>query len=166
VKAKDAAGNVSDASNDAVAVLAPPSSATVYLSDYSWDYGVAGWGNIQRDKSTDGKPITLNEVVYAKGLGTHAASTIVYTLGGEYDRFQSAVGVDDETYGNGEVSFEVWLDGVKAFDSGVMTATTDTQFIDLDINGINELKLIVTNGIAGGDWDHADWGDARILYAE
>ncbi|RED63239.1 NPCBM/NEW2 domain-containing protein [Cohnella lupini] len=165
-KAYDAAGNRSDASNDVVAVLAPPSSPTVYLSDYSWDIGVAGWGNVQRDKSTDGKPITLNEVVYAKGLGTHAASTIVYTLGGEYSRFQSAVGVDDETYGNGEVSFEVWLDGAKAFDSGVMTATSETQLVDLDINGVNELKLIVTNGIAGGDWDHADWGDARILYGE
>ncbi|MFD2612427.1 NPCBM/NEW2 domain-containing protein [Paenibacillus gansuensis] len=166
VKAKDAAGNLSDASNEVTAVLAPPASSTVYLSDYNWDYGVAGWGNIQRDKSSDGKPITLNDVVYAKGLGTHAASTIVYTLGGEYARFQSAVGVDDETYGNGEVSFEVWLDGVKAFDSGIMTATSETQFIDLDISGVNELKLVVTNGSAGGDWDHADWGDARILYPE
>ncbi|WP_068605463.1 NPCBM/NEW2 domain-containing protein [Paenibacillus swuensis] len=166
VKASDAAGNFSEASNEVTAVLAPPASGTVYLSDYSWDYGVAGWGNIQKDKSSDGKPITLNDVVYAKGLGTHAASTIIYTLGGEYDRFQSAVGVDDETYGNGEVSFEVWLDGVRAFDSGVMNATSETQLIDVDVNGVNELKLIVTGGIAGSDWDHADWGDARIIYPE
>ncbi|SFS63651.1 NPCBM/NEW2 domain-containing protein [Paenibacillus sp. BC26] len=164
VKAKDAAGNSSIASNEITAVLAPPASPTVYLSDYTWDYGVAGWGNIQRDKSSDGKPITLNNVVYAKGLGTHAESTIVYTLGGEYAKFQASVGVDDETYGNGAVSFEVWLDGVLAFDSGVMNAEAATQNIDLNIDGVNELKLVVTNGGNGFDWDHADWGDARILY--
>ncbi|MFC3802296.1 NPCBM/NEW2 domain-containing protein [Cohnella sp. GCM10012308] len=165
VKAKDAAGNRSAASDPVVATLTPPASAAVYLSDYAWDSGTAGWGNIQRDKSSDGKPITLNDVVYAKGLGTHAASEIVYTLGGAYARFQAAVGVDDETYGNGDVSFEVWLDGVKAFDSGVMTATSETQLIDLDISGAREMKLVVTNGVAGGDWDHADWGDARIVYS-
>ncbi|MFC5529681.1 NPCBM/NEW2 domain-containing protein [Cohnella yongneupensis] len=164
VKARDAAGNRSGASNAATAVLSPPSSSTVYLSDYAWDSGTAGWGNIMRDKSSDGKPITLNDTVYAKGLGTHAASTIVYTLGGEYARFQAFVGVDDETFGNGDVVFEVWLDGVKSYDSGVMTATTDTAHIDLDISGVNELKLVVTNGVNGGDWDHADWGDAKILY--
>lgn len=164
VKALDAAGNRSDASNEVTAVLAPPSSSTVYLSDYSWDYGVAGWGNIQRDKSSDGNPITLNDVVYSKGLGTHADSTITYALGGQYARFQASVGVDDETYGNGAVTFEVWLDGVKAFDSGVLNATSATPDIDLDISGVNELKLIVTNGGNGNDWDHADWGGARIIY--
>ncbi|WP_227014041.1 NPCBM/NEW2 domain-containing protein [Paenibacillus psychroresistens] len=164
VKAKDAASNLSNASSQVTAVLAPPASPTVYLSDYSWDYGVAGWGNIQRDKSSDGKPITLNDVVYAKGLGTHAASTVVYTLGGKYARFQSSVGVDDETFGNGSVSFEVWLNGILAFDSSVMNATSATQVIDLDITGVNELKLVVTNGGNGSDWDHADWGDARIIY--
>lgn len=163
VKALDAAGNRSADSNTAQAVTAPPSSPTVYLSDYAYDSGTAGWGNVNKDKSSDGTPITLNGVVYPKGLGTHAASTVVYTLGGEYAGFRAAVGVDDETYGNGDVSFEVWLDGVKAFDSGVMTATSDTQLIDLDITGVNELKLVVTNGVAGGDWDHADWGDLQII---
>lgn len=166
VKAKDAAGNRSGASNEAIAVLSPPASPVVYLSDYAWDSATAGWGNVNRDKSSDGKPITLNGAVFPKGLGTHAASTIVYTLGGEYARFQATVGVDDETYGNGDVSFEVWLDGVKAYDSGVLTATSDSGVIDLDIAGVNELKLVVTNGVNGGDWDHADWGDAKIVYPE
>lgn len=166
VKAKDAAGNRSDASNEAIAVLSPPSSPVVYLSDYAWDSATAGWGNVNRDKSSDGKPLTLNGVVFPKGLGTHAASTIVYTLGGEYARFRATVGVDDETYGNGDVSFEVWLDGVKAYDSGVLTATSESGVVDLDIAGANELKLVVTNGENGGDWDHADWGDAKIVYPE
>lgn len=163
VKAKDAAGNVSEASDPATAVQAAP-VGDVYLSDYAWDIGTAGWGNIMRDKSSDGKPITLNGVEYAKGLGTHAASEIVYTVSGAYGRFQAEVGVDDETYGNGSVSFEVWLDGELAYDSGVMTAESETAAVDLDISGAQVLKLVVTSGGNGSDWDHADWGNARIVY--
>ncbi|MCM3628291.1 NPCBM/NEW2 domain-containing protein [Paenibacillus glycanilyticus] len=163
VKAKDAAGNRSEASDPATAVQSAP-EADVYLSDYAWDSGSAGWGSIMRDKSSDGRPITLNGVEYAKGLGTHAASEIVYTVGGAYSRFLAVVGVDDETYGNGAVSFEVWLDGVLAYDSGVMTADSETASIDLDIGGAQVLKLVVTNGGNGTDWDHADWGNARIVY--
>jgi chitodextrinase len=166
VKAVDAAGNRSDASAAASVTMAVPTSA-VYLSDYAWDSATAGWGNIGIDKSSDGRPITLNGVVYAKGLGTHAHSEIVYTVGGAYERFQASVGVDDESYDNGSVSFEVWLDGVLAFDSGVMYADTATVDIDVDISGAQELKLVATNGgVNGSDWDHADWGDARILYNE
>ncbi|GLX70606.1 NPCBM/NEW2 domain-containing protein [Paenibacillus glycanilyticus] len=163
VKAKDAAGNTSDASDPATAVQAAP-AGDVYLSDYVWDSGTAGWGNIMRDKSSDGRPITLNGIEYAKGMGTHAASEIIYTVGGAYNRFLAEVGVDDETYGNGQVSFQVWLDGNLAYDSGNMTATSETALIDLDISGAQQLKLIVTDGGNGTDWDHADWGNARIQY--
>jgi chitodextrinase len=163
VKAKDAAGNTSEVSNPAAAVQAAP-LGDVYLSDYNWDSGTAGWGSIMRDKSSDGRPITLNGVEYPKGLGTHAASEIVYTVGGAYSRFLAEVGVDDETYGNGAVSFEVWLDGVLAYNSGVMTADSETASIDLDISGAQVLKLVVTDGSNGTDWDHADWGDAHIVY--
>ncbi|MHA6480837.1 NPCBM/NEW2 domain-containing protein [Paenibacillus sp. strain BS8-2] len=166
VKAVDAAGNRSAASVSASVTMTAP-TGDVYLSDYAWDSGTAGWGNIQLDKSSDGRPITLNNVVYAKGFGTHAHSEIVYTVGGAYERFMASVGVDDETYGNGSVGFEVWLDGVLAYDSGVMYADTDTIDIDVDISGAQQLKLVVTNGgVSGTDWDHADWGDARILYNE
>ena len=45
-----------------------------------------GWGPAEKDKSNgeaaagDGKPITLNGTVYAKGLGVHAVSDIRYTM--------------------------------------------------------------------------------------
>ncbi|HZG78845.1 MAG TPA: NPCBM/NEW2 domain-containing protein, partial [Paenibacillus sp.] len=163
VVAKDAAGNVSAPSAAVSATMDPPGAVT-YLSDLAWTSATAGWGNVERDRTTDHKTITLNGVEYAKGIGTHAHSEIVYHLQGVYDRFQADVGVDDETYGNGAVTFEVWLDGAKAFDSGVMNATSETIRIDLDIAGVDELKLVVTNGGNGGDWDHADWADAKILY--
>ena len=47
-----------------------------------------GWGPVERDTSNgeqaagDGRPITLNGVVYQKGLGTNAVSDVSVYLGG------------------------------------------------------------------------------------
>lgn len=163
VTAKDLAGNLSAPSNLITVTNDPPSEIT-YLSDVNWISGTTGWSSIGRDKSIDGNPIVLNGKSYPKGIGTHAASEIIYNLGGVYSRFQSDVGVDDETFGNGSISFEVWLDGSKAYDSGVMNALSDKQSIDLDITGVHELKLMVTGGDDGFDWDHGDWAGALIVY--
>ena len=58
-----------------------------------------------------------------KGIGTHASSTIIYNLDGQYDTFLSDVGVDDEENGKGtgSVDFQVIGDGKVLFDSGVLT---------------------------------------------
>jgi chitodextrinase len=164
VKAKDAEGNLSEASNAVSVTMAPPSEVT-YISDLTWTMATNGWGAIQIDKSIDGKPITLNGVTYDKGLGVHAVSEITYDLKGVFHRFQSDVGVDDETYNNGAVGFEIWLDGVMAYDSGVMDALAETKSIDLDITDVQQLKLVVNNGDNGLDWDHADWADTRLIYS-
>lgn len=44
--------------------------------------------------------------MYAKGLGVHAPSEIVYHLGGRGDRFTALVGIDD--YGNSALDHTSW----------------------------------------------------------
>ena len=61
--------------------------------------------------------------------------------------------------------FQVFADGAKVFDSGVMTATSATQTITLDMTGVKILKLVVTDAGDGIDFDHADWANARLLAA-
>ena len=68
----------------------------------------------------DGLPITLNGVVYAKGLGAHAASDIRYTMNA-CSLFTAKVGVDDEVGALGSVVFQVFTDGTKVYDSGTLT---------------------------------------------
>ena len=82
----------------------------------------------------DGHTLTLNGQTYAKGLGGHASSDIRYAIGG-CTRFQASVGVDDEVGANGSIDFQVFLDGVKTYDSGLMTGATATKDIDLDTTG-------------------------------
>jgi hypothetical protein len=143
----------------------PPTSP--YLSDLSWTSMTNGWGPVERDLSNgekaqgDGHTITLNGVTFAKGLGGHAASDVRYAIGG-CTRFQASVGVDDEVGPNGSVVPQVYLDGVKAYDSGLMLGNSLTAPLDLDVTGKNELRLAVTNGGDNVDYDHADWANARL----
>ena len=95
------------------------------------------------------------------GLGVHAASDIKYALAG-CTNFKSDIGLDDEVGVNGSVNFQVFLDGVKAYDSGVMTGAATTKQINLDLTGKSQLELVVTNGGDNVDSDHADWAGAKI----
>src|SRR5258706_3179849 len=145
------------------------STAMAYLSDLSWVSAVNGWGPVERDRSngetgaTDGHTITLNGVTYTKGLGVHAYSDIRYNLNQAYSLFLSDIGVDDEACGSGTVVFQVFVDGIKKFDSGLMGVNSTTQKISLSVAGANELRLYVTDGGNGATCDHADWASALVM---
>lgn len=132
------------------------------LLDLDWTKATIGWGNIQKNKSIDGNAITFDGKTYARGIGTHSNSEIVYNLNGEYKRFKSSVGVDAETGVNGSVSFKIYGDGRVLFDSGVIKGRDKAQNIDVDITGVNELKLVVEDGKDGSQYDHADWAEPVI----
>ena len=140
----------------------------VYLSDIPWVSATVGWAQIQKDKSIDGNPISLlgtsGPVIYKKGIGTHAKSEIIYDISNKnYKRFNAYVGIDQEASGKGgTVVFQVFLDGTKVFDSGSMNYNTPAKFVDVDITGKKELKLVVGDGGNGNGNDHADWADAWL----
>ncbi len=166
IHAISAAGNSID-SNEASVVI-PTVPPLVYLSTLPFAASTNGWGPVERDQSVggsgtgDGNPITLNGVVYPKGLGVHAVSDITYNLNGAFNSFISDIGLDDET-GFGSVVFQVFADNVKIFDSGVMFQDSLTQTIKLNIAGVLQLRLHVGDGNGSTSFDHADWAGARVL---
>ena len=82
----------------------------------------------------------VEEVVYDKGIGTHANSTIVYDLTDKnVDLFSAFVGVDRAMYGSvGSVQFEVYVDGEKVYDSGLMNSRDSQKFVDVDLAGASK----------------------------
>lgn len=112
--------------------------------------------------SGDGSIITLNGKTYEKGLGVHANSEVSYYLGGKASSFIADIGVDDEVSNSGSVIFQVWLDGEKVYDSGVMRGNSATKHVHVNVNGKDVLKLVVTDAGDGNGSDHADWADALI----
>ncbi|WP_246055135.1 glycoside hydrolase family 2 TIM barrel-domain containing protein [Pseudalkalibacillus caeni] len=141
----------------------------LYLSDTDWVSARAGWGSVNKDKSVDGNPITLKtedgEKIFEKGIGTHANSEIIYDISGKgYKNFEARVGVDQEMKGRtlASIVFEVYLDGEKVYDSGLMKIDTPSKQVNINLEGKKELKLVVTDSGDNNSEDHADWADAKF----
>lgn len=79
--------------------------------------------------------------------------------------FLSDIGVDDESGSAGSVVFQVWADGAKLYDSGVMTGNSATKKVNVSVSGKSQIKLIVTDAGDGKNSDHADWANARFIPA-
>lgn len=141
--------------------------AETSANDQNWLSHTIGWGSIHIDSAMNGTPITLlndkNErVEYAKGIGTHANSTIIFQVEGKgYERFQSFVGVDASQNGKGSVTFKVKADDREVFNSQEMTSASPQKFVDIDLEGVKTLTLIADQGADNGN-DHADWADAKF----
>jgi hypothetical protein len=148
-------------------LLAAPD--TVWVSDLAWTSSTNYWGPVERDMSNgenrlrDGRDLWLDTVMYPKGLGVHAGSEIVVPLDGAYTAFVSDIGVDEEVESAGSVVFQVYADGVQLYDSGLMTGTTPTKKVQVDVTGRQSLRLVVTPGTDGRGFDHADWAGAKLL---
>ncbi len=164
---KDLAGNLLAANVSWSFTTATGSSTTSYLSDLPYTVTANGWGPPEKDRSNgenlsgDGGPLTLAGVVYSKGLGTHAASDVRYSASG-CTLFSAKVGVDDEVGALGSIVFQVFGDGTKLYDSGVMTGTSPTATANVDVTGKTDLRFIVTNGGDNINYDHGDWADAKL----
>ncbi|WP_328744968.1 NPCBM/NEW2 domain-containing protein [Streptomyces sp. NBC_00285] len=149
-------------------VVVPPPSGTSGLGDLPWLSAANGYGPVERNTSNgesaagDGHPITVGGVVYAKGLGVHAESTVEYYTGGACETVTAQVGVDDEKGANGTVAFEVWADGTEVASTPTLTNAMPAQPLTADVTGARLIRLVVTDGGDGVDSDHADWADARL----
>jgi len=149
-------------------VRAPLPATSRWVSDLPFVSQSNGWGPVERDRSngeqgaTDGRPLSLGGVTYEKGLGGHAVSTVAVDLGGRCTTFKADVGVDDEMGAGGSVAFEVWVDGVRKAQTGVLTGSAAPEPVTADVTGGQRMELRITDGGNGVGQDHGDWAAARI----
>ena len=121
------------------------------------------WGSPQRNKSVDGKPLSLGGRTFAHGFGTHAESLLRLDLKGGCDRFSATVGVDDEVKNSGgSVEFKLIADGKTLWASGVLRAGQPAKLVEVALSGVQKLSLLATDGGDGINFDHADWCDAKF----
>ncbi|MEU5257834.1 NPCBM/NEW2 domain-containing protein [Amycolatopsis sp. NPDC021455] len=167
-------GRASWAGEQQLTVPAAPPTAAAWASDLRWAAEKNGYGPVERDMSNgsipagDGKPLTINGVVYPKGLGAHAPSEVVFYLGGRCTAFTADVGVDDEreaTNKQGSATFEVYADAAMAASTGVRTWQDPALPLAADLHGAQYLRLVVTDGGDGNSYDRSDWAAARLTCA-
>jgi SOS-response transcriptional repressor LexA len=137
-----------------------------WVDDMDLGYLSQGAGEPHKGKSNGDKAITLAGKVYTRGIGTHSPSEMSIDLKGVGKKFESTIGIDDEVGASGSTSFEVWLDGAKVFDSGIMKGGDAPINVSLDLTGIRSMVLIASDGGNGIADDDADWADARISLVE
>src|SRR6516164_6582415 len=61
------------------------------------------WGEPHSNKSVDCRELSIGGRKFERGLGTHAVSTFRLNLNGTGEKFQAAVGVDDEIGQRGSI---------------------------------------------------------------
>jgi len=108
----------------------------------------------------DGHVITIGGVTYAKGIGAHAPSEIVYYTGAQCATVSSDYGIDDEKSGNGDATWQIWADGTLAA-QGSATWRDGPKHLDADVTGARFVRLVtLDNGSTNSD--HTDWAAAQI----
>lgn len=150
-------------------VSTAPPPVSMPLSSYNWTTVSNGFGPVESNHSVggfglgDGNTLTLNGVTYTSGLGMHANADVTYTFKRQFREFRALVGIDDEAGTSGSAVFRVYVDNVLKFDSGLMTATTPTKLVSVSLTDARAMRLVVTDGGDGNDWDHADWANATLF---
>jgi len=119
------------------------------------------FGELHRDASVDGKPLSIAGKRYATGLGTHAVSEIPITVPAGASRFTGAVGVDDSAGpGRGSVQFRILSGNAILWKSPVMKEGDATLAFDLPVLAAFHRKLYLIADDGGeNSYDHADWVD-------
>lgn len=172
---------------DAVQLLAPVDLATVTQPDLTLPTPVERIDGIYadalpetdvthepdklvRNKSIAQAPIAIVGRRFMRGLGTFAPSKLTVKLDGKYSRFQSWVGIDagvaPNYFDRSSVTFEIWVDGTKRWESGPMMVRDDAKWADIDITGAKSLDLVTTDlrktePSYSANW--ANWADARLV---
>ncbi|MCB5164538.1 sulfatase-like hydrolase/transferase [Streptomyces bambusae] len=169
--AESQTGPLRFSATEPVSTVPPAPVADAYLSDLPWVSATNGWGPVEIDRSNgrkaagDGTPISFGGVTYAKGLGVHAPSEIVYHLGGTANRFTARVGIDDfstNQAATGATRASVRGDGKVLFTSGKLTGASGPVQVDVDVRGVRMLHLVVEDANANSALDHTSWALARV----
>lgn len=111
----------------------------------------------------DGGPLRLGKQEYAKGVAMYSGAEITYRLPpGRYRRLKAMAGIDDRVRPEGAVRLAILGDDKPLYE-GDVTGRDEPLPLDLDLTGVNRLKIVVDFGAGEEVQDLFDLCDARIL---
>lgn len=126
-----------------------------------------------RGQQTPPPPLkfSLGGVEYPHAVPQQVNTDLAIDLFGQATKFAAMAGVDDRLdnaargareAGQGSVTFEVWVDGKKLADSGLLKGGDAPKLIAVDLAGAKRMMLSIGDGGDGIANDTADWGGALI----
>jgi len=134
--------------------------------------------NFLLNKTIGRRPLVLAGKTHDRGVTMAAPAEVTYRVDGKYTSFEALIGMyvadletnealkkalqalpPSETHRRG--SFRVYVDGVKKFDSGLMTLESRPRPIKVDVSYAKELRLVLDEEITPGG-DYGIWANARL----
>ena len=124
---------------------------------------VQDWGIPQINQSVVWTPLTVNGVVYERGIGAHSISRMLYDLDGKAVSVSGLVGADDNNLYAGKLQFKIIGDKKELWKSGVMQKGDPVKEFNVNLSGIDKVLLLVEECGDGIMYDHADWLNVKFV---
>ncbi|MGC9053452.1 MAG: NPCBM/NEW2 domain-containing protein, partial [Candidatus Hydrogenedens sp.] len=143
----------------------------IYLSDIperivsiTQGWGETGWDVSAHSSGQTPMELQIGEKKYQKGIGHHASGEIIVDLNSQYKYFECEAGVQRQSGTNtGSVVFQIFVDGEKRWDSGVIRELDSPVPVKIDLNNARVLRLVVKAGNDGITCDCANWANAKLV---
>lgn len=123
---------------------------------------VQDWGTPQINKSVVWTPLTVNGVVYERGIGAHSIGRMLFDLDGKALSISGLAGADDNNLYAGKFQFKIIGDRKELWKSGVVRKGDPIQEFNVDLSGIDKVLLLVEECGDGIMYDHADWINVKV----
>lgn len=125
-------------------------------------------GDLKTNKSFGGNSLNINGTDYSSGLGVQANCEISYELDQNFQTFTVTVGLDSEIKVYNEktgLCFQIFGDGKKLFESEKMTFDSQAIKVEVNVVGVDILKLVVLHSGEKMRHGHADWANPVLSRA-
>lgn len=112
--------------------------------------------------------IKINGVPFSRGFGAQSPAVLSFMLDGNVKRFSAEVGVDDSSNTAIPLTFYVLADQKVLFQSKPMHVGDAAVSIDLDLTGVKQLGLLITDTVGGlgNKRTNGNWANARLMINE
>ena len=128
---------------------------------------VANYGTVQKNGRGDG-PLRIDDETFERGFYCHAASKILVRLPSPGKTFLARVGVDSNSNtqpGRGSVVFSLSIDDAQQYCSEKITEGMAAVPVTVNLDGVTEFVLAVSDSGDQISCDQADWADAKVVLA-
>ncbi|MCF8215077.1 MAG: NPCBM/NEW2 domain-containing protein [Chitinophagaceae bacterium] len=112
--------------------------------------------------------IKINGVPFSRGFGAQSPAVLSFMLDGNAKKFYAEVGVDDSSNTAIPLTFYVLADQRIMFQSKPMNVGDPAVKIDVDLTGVKQLGLLITDTVGGlgNKRTNGNWANARLMINE
>ena len=114
------------------------------------------------DTNQVGQPLGTYNFVFDRGLWIHSKTELTYRINGDYSQFLALAGIEAEMREKGDLELKILGDDRVLFESKV-SGQDSYRLLNLDVEGVRELKIIVDFGGQLDIGDHLCLGDAKLV---